>query len=258
MIHDRIALITGAGTGIGRGIARAFAAAHYAVLACDLDRALLDETISLIAEEGGNATPIVADLSTQEGARSAVGEGMKVHSRLDVLVCNAAIFPHSTLDEVTEELLDRVFALNVKSVFWMLQAALPALESSGSGRLLITSSLGGNRTVTPGLLAYETAKSSLGGMIRNLAVELGPRGITVNAVQPGLIKTERVSERFTDDGFAAMARVIPMRRCGTPADIGNAMVFLASPESSYVTGQSLAVGGGVELIDGLSSNAFRN
>jgi 3-oxoacyl-[acyl-carrier protein] reductase len=257
MPDKRVAFITGAGTGIGRGIARAFARNDYDVLVCDIDAQLAAETVAMIAADGNAATPVVGDIGTPEGAANAVKAGIAVHGRIEVIICNAAVFLFNGIDDLTDEQIERTFSINLKSIFWIIRASLKTLEEAEFPRILITSSCGGNRSVTPGLLAYETSKSAIGGLIRNLAVDLGPRGITINAIEPGFIMTERTSNRYSQAGIDKIARRIPLQRLGSADDIANAMLFLASAQASYITGQSLAVSGGVELLDGLGTSEHR-
>lgn len=168
---------------------------------------------------------------------------MERWGRLDVLCANAGIFPQAKLEEMTEADFERVMNVNVKGTFLSVQAAIPVMKKQGYGRIVLTSSITGPITGYPGWAHYGASKAAQLGFMRTAAIELAPYGITVNAVQPGNIATEGL-DGLGEEYLAQMARCIPMKRLGTPEDIGTAVLFFASKEAHYVTGQSLVVDGG--------------
>jgi 3-oxoacyl-[acyl-carrier protein] reductase len=175
---------------------------------------------------------------------------------LDVLLHNAAYCPSVGIEDLTDEDLDRTFDVNLKACFWLTQAALPALKASRQGgRILITSSISGNRAAARGLVHYSASKAGVTGFVRNLALELGKSRITVNAVEPGMIMTEKLSAPEMAPFFAGMPARVPLGRLGTGDDIAGAMAFLASNEASYITGQSLLIDGGIALPSSLDIEA---
>ena len=165
---------------------------------------------------------------------------------VDVLCANAGIFPEARIEDLTEEDLDQVLAVNLKGTVFSVQACLPALVESGRGRIILTSSITGPITGFPGWTHYGASKAGQLGFMRTAAIELAPRGITVNAVLPGNIVTEGLAS-LGDNYASGMTAAIPMRRLGTVDEIGYAALFLATDEAAYITGQSIVVDGGQVL-----------
>jgi len=246
-LEGRVALITGAGLGIGRGIALRFAQEGARVVVGTRTAASGEETLAHIREAGGEAALVTVDVSTRAGVDRLVERAVALYGGLDIVLHNAAAFPFSSLPALTDEDLDATLTLNVKSCFWLVQAALPHLRKSAAPRVLITSSVSGNHATAPGLTHYSASKAAVTGFVRNLALELAGEGITVNAVEPGFTLTERNSVPEMAPLVSNTARQIPMKRCGRPADIAGAMVYFASDDAGYVTGQSLVVDGGLTL-----------
>jgi NAD(P)-dependent dehydrogenase (short-subunit alcohol dehydrogenase family) len=266
----RVALITGCGRrrGIGVGIARALASAGCAVAMSDLRSkeaehgadglvALADE----LRADGASALTVFCDLTEPGDIDEAVRSVVSGFGRLDVLVNNAAAV-HGTDrgDPARVELadLDALLTINVRAAFLLIQAAIPIMRNQRYGRIVNMSSQAG-RIGTPGRAVYSMTKSALLGLTRALAVDLGRDGITVNAICPGAIATDRLTDTMStqaadgrpaagaddDEGrVRAWADTVPMGRLGLPSDIGAAVVFLASPDAEYVTGHALAVDGG--------------
>ena len=166
---------------------------------------------------------------------------------LDVLVHNAAYFPLTDFAAITPQLLQRTLAVNLGALFWLTQAALPLFAARGGGCVLATSSVTGNRVAYPGLSHYAASKAGVNGFIRNAALELAPRNIRVNGVEPGMIHTPAMANLGDAALEARIAAGIPLGRLGQPADIANAMLFLASDAAAYITGQTLVVDGGATL-----------
>lgn len=246
-LQGRVAVVTGAGLGIGRGIARAFAAEGARVVVGTRGREAGEETVAAIRQAGGEADLVSIDVASRAGCEALIAAAVARHGALDILLHNAAAFPFAAIEALSDADLDATLTLNVKSCFWLAQAALPHLRRSPAPRILITSSVSGNHATAPALTHYSASKAAVTGFVRNLALELAAEGITVNAVEPGFILTERNSVPEMEAIVANTVRQIPMRRGGRPADIAGAMLFLASDEASYVTGQSLVVDGGLTL-----------
>ncbi|MGR4041843.1 SDR family oxidoreductase [Pseudomonas sp. 910_21] len=242
--HGRIALITGSGQGIGRAIAQVFAARGAKVMLATRSAASGAETQRLIRQAGGTAELLTLDLSTRAAAEQAVTATLEAFGGLDLLLHNAGIFPMQKLAELEDQTLDSTLAVNLKSCFWLTQAALPALRRARAPRIVVTSSVTGPRTAIPGLAHYAASKAGVNGFIRAAALELAEYGITVNGVEPGLIATQAM-DNLGD--AATLSRGIPLGRLGTPEDIAYAMLFLASQQAGYITGQTLIVDGGALL-----------
>jgi 3-oxoacyl-[acyl-carrier protein] reductase len=212
--------------------------------------------VAVFLAAGGVASLVVADIGTRAEATRLVNEAVKIYGGLDVLVHNAAYCPSVGIEALTDEDLDRTIDVNLKACFWLTQAALPALKGSEQGgRILITSSISGNHAAARGLVHYSASKAGVTGFVRNLALEIAKSGITVNAVEPGMIMTEKLSAPEMAPFFAAMPARVPLGRLGTGADIAGAMAFLASNEASYITGQSLLIDGGIALPSSLDIEA---
>ena len=246
-LRGRIAVVTGAGLGIGRAIARCFAAAGAEVVVATRTAADGEETVAQILEAGGRARLSLCDVGVREQAVALVQRTEADCGGLDILVHNAGLFPIASLRDLEDDQLDAVIDVNLKACFWLARAALPALGRSAAGRVLITSSVSGNHANAPGLTHYSAAKAGVTGFVRNLALDLAPEGITVNAVEPGFIMTERKNAPEFADMVRSTVAQIPMRRAGDPMDVAHLMVFLASKEASYITGQSIVVDGGLTL-----------
>ena len=165
---------------------------------------------------------------------------------IDVVCANAGIFPEAPLDAMTPEQLAEVLDVNVKGNIFTVQACLPALTASGRGRVILTSSITGPITGFPGWSHYGASKAAQLGFMRTAAIELAPRGITVNAIMPGNIFTEGLAD-LGEDYLAGMTRAIPAGALGKPEDIGHLAAFLATVEAGYITGQAIAVDGGQVL-----------
>ncbi len=245
-LHGRSAVVTGGSKGIGRGIAETFAAAGVNVLVTARNEADLEATVAGLAGQPGKVSGLSADVSDPEDCRRAIETAVKRHGGLDILCANAGIFPSGRLEELTPDDIEQVIAVNFKGTFYIVQAALSALTASGHGRVIITSSITGPITGYPGWSHYGASKAAQLGFIRTAAMELAPKQITINAVLPGNIITDGLVE-MGQEYMDQMAASIPARRLGSVADIGNAALFFATDEASYITGQTLVVDGGQVL-----------
>jgi 3-oxoacyl-[acyl-carrier protein] reductase len=249
-IAGRSVVVTGASRGIGRGIAGVFAAAGARVLVVGRDEEALAATVAELTRDGGEVSATVCDVRDREQCDEMARTALARHGGIDVLCANAGVFPSARLEDMKPADLEEVLATNLKGTVFAVQACLPALTESGRGRIVVTSSITGPITGYPGWSHYGASKAGQLGFIRTAAMELAPRGVTINAVLPGNIVTEGL-EDLGQDYLDQMARSIPQRRLGTPADIGNAALFFASEEAGYVTGQCLVVDGGQVLPESL-------
>jgi 3-oxoacyl-[acyl-carrier protein] reductase len=246
-LKDRSVIVTGGSKGIGKGIARVFARQGANVLIAGRDeRALAAAAASLGEETGARVETVVADVARVGGCRRLAEVAVERFGGIDVLCANAGIFPEKLLVDMTEEDLDTVMACNLKGTMFSVQACIPALEASGHGRIVLTSSITGPLTGYPGWSHYGASKAAQLGFLRTAAIELAPRRITINAVMPGNIATEGL-DGMGEDYIQGMEAAIPQRRLGSVEDIGNAALFFASDEAGYVTGQTLVVDGGQVL-----------
>ena len=246
-LTGRSVIVTGGSKGIGKGIARVFAGAGADVLLAARDEAALSVAARELSEGAdGRIETVVADVSVVADRRKIAEVAVEYFGGIDVLCANAGVFPEKPLAEMTEQDVDTVFDCNVKGTMFMVQACLPALEASGHGRVVITSSITGPITGFPGWSHYGASKAAQLGFLRTAAIELAPRRITVNAVLPGNIATEGLAD-MGDEYRRGMEAAIPQRRLGDVADIGYAALFFATDEAGYITGQSIVVDGGQVL-----------
>jgi 3-oxoacyl-[acyl-carrier protein] reductase len=242
-LQGRSAIVTGGSKGIGRGIAETFAAAGVNVLVTARNEAGLETAVSGLAGKPGQVSGLSADVSSPEDCRRVVETAVERHGGLDIVCANAGIFPSGRLEELTPDDIEQVIAVNFKGTVFIVQAALSALTASGRGRVVITSSITGPITGYPGWSHYGASKAAQLGFLRTAAMELAPKQITINAVLPGNIITAGLVE-MGQEYMDQMASAVPAGRLGSVADIGNAALFFATDEASYITGQTLVVDGG--------------
>lgn len=236
------ALVTGANTGIGQAIAVALAEAGADIALAG--RSAPDDTLALIAASGRKAVDLRADLSSIAPVKALVDRAVVALGGLDILVNNAGIIRRNDLSDFTEEDWDAVIDTNLKTLFFLSQAAAKVMMAQGSGKIINIASLlsfqGGIRVPS-----YAAAKSGVAGLTKAMANELAPKGVQVNAIAPGYIATNNTAALQADETRnRQILERIPTGRWGSPADIAGAAVFLASPASDYVTGHVLAVDGG--------------
>jgi 3-oxoacyl-[acyl-carrier protein] reductase len=244
-VTGRTVIVTGGTKGIGKGIARVFAQAGANVVVVGRDAA----TGEAAASELGGAY-VQADIGRAADCARMAAEAEQRFGGIDVLCANAGIFPDVKFADMTEADIDEIFATNVKGTMLSVQACMPALERSGHGRVIMTSSITGPITGYPGWCHYGATKAAQLGFLKTAAIELAPRGITINAVMPGNIETEGLAE-MGPDYRAAMEASIPQKKIGTVEDIGHAALFFATDEANYITGQTIVVDGGQVLPESL-------
>jgi 3-oxoacyl-[acyl-carrier protein] reductase len=252
-LENKTALVTGASRGIGRATAAALAKAGAHVLVhYGRSRQEAESLVVEIRRKGGNADAVSADLGTPDGA-SLLAKQVRtiVGDRLDVLVLNAGISKAARIADYTVEDFDSLFATNVRGPFFLVQQLLPVLGEGSS--VVVISSLGARSVVgnagleTPSILAYASTKGALETLVKNWAAILGPRGIRVNAVAPGVIDTDMSNFTKTETGREVALGMQALKRLGKPEDVADVVAFMASDGARWITGASIPVDGGSKL-----------
>jgi len=244
---DKVVVITGGAKGIGRAASQVFADEGASVIVADIDRSVGEVAAARLTAEGATAVFIETDVTNRQSCETTVGEILDRFGRIDVLVSNAGIYPLVFLDEMTEDDWDRIFAINVKGMFFMVAAVLPSMRTRRRGRIVLTSSVVGPITGNFGTAHYGASKAAMLGFMRSVALEVAQEGVTINAVLPGHIETEGSKARMSKEEAVKVALTVPVKRLGDPREIGYAMLFLASDEAGYITGQTIVVDGGLTL-----------
>jgi 3-oxoacyl-[acyl-carrier protein] reductase len=240
-LAGKTALVTGGGSGIGLGISRRLAAEGMRVYLCGRREEVLAQAAEAMRAAGGWAQGVAADVSEEEGVERLMQALCEAGAGLDVLVHNAALVRGGPLAKTDADYWRRMFAANMDSTFHLAKAALGLMTPQGSGSLVFITSIGALRA-HHGMIAYDSTKGALNVFVRSLALEVAPQGIRVNGVAPGA--THRDAHGDEIDPQSLRQPYVPLGRRGTPAEIAAAVVFLASEQASYITGQILCVDGG--------------
>ena len=243
-LTGKVALVTGASRGIGRAIATRLAAQGATVVAAARAQNAAD-TVSAITSSGGKAEVASADVSDAAAVDALVGGTLERHGRIDILVNNAGIAKDQLMLRMKRDDWDQVIATNLTAAFALTQAVLKPMIRQKGGRIVCISSVVG-QSGNAGQANYAASKAGLIGFAKAVAQEVASRNITVNVVAPGLIETD-MTRAITDNAREDWAARIPLKRLGTPEDIAAAVCFLASDEAAYITGQVLAVNGGMYM-----------
>ncbi len=251
-LDGQVAVVTGGAQGIGGAAARRLAEEGARVLIADIDSAASETNVEAIRRSGGTAASLRADLGRHEDVSTMIERATDLWGRLDILVNNAYSPLHGGgrggAVDVTEEEWDVGMGLLVKSIFLGAKYAVPEMRKEGGGSIVNISSVHG-MLMAPDKLIYETGKSAVIGMTRQMATEYGPMGIRVNAICPGHIVTERLQASWNENpsGLRFFEDQYPIRKVGRPVDVANAIVFLCSEEAAFITGHALVVDGGLTV-----------
>ena len=244
LLKGRVVLITGAGHGIGRATARRMAAMGAIVGINDLKSEFVEAAVAEIEASGGKAIGVAENVASRDGMRAAVLGLAEKGGRFDVLVNNAAWVRYQAVADIAPETVDRMLEIGFKSVIWGIQAAAEVMKDNEGGSIVNIASTAGLRS-TPSSIVYSGIKAAVMGITRAASVDLGGRGIRVNAIAPSAVPTEGTAKHRTEEKDQRRIARTPLGRLGTVEDIAKAICFLASDQASFVTGQVLAVDGGI-------------
>ncbi len=247
-LTGKTAIVTGASKGIGRAIAERMAEHGARVVVSSRKLAACEEVVRGIEARGGRAAAVACNISNKEELERLVAESRRAFGDIHVLVCNAAVNPHyGPSQEIPDGAFDKVMAVNIRSNHWLCQLVIPEMAARRDGAVVIVSSIGGLKGSTT-LGAYAISKAADMQMARNLAVEWGPSNVRVNAIAPGLVRTDFARALWENPAIHDRAvESYPLRRIGEPDDIAGAAVFLASRAGAFVTGQTIVVDGGATI-----------
>jgi 3-oxoacyl-[acyl-carrier protein] reductase len=244
-LSGRVAVVTGAAQGIGAATARAFAEQQARVALLDIDGAGAKKIADAITGRGGSAVAIHVDVTDEKSVERAIASVTSEFGGLDVLInCAGGYGRLATVEDMPVEEWDRTVALNLRSVFLVSRAAIPHLKRSKAGRIINVSSISGRQVTVSSSPAYGSAKAAVIQLTRFLAQQLGPDGITANAIAPITTLTPRVAALRTEAELERITSLVPLKRLAEPEDHAQAMLFLASDAASYLNGVTLDVNGG--------------
>jgi NAD(P)-dependent dehydrogenase (short-subunit alcohol dehydrogenase family) len=246
-LAGKVALITGAGMGMGREASLLFASEGARIVVCDIDAAAAAETVARVRQGGGDALAAAGDVAVEDDVRRMVEEGVRRFGALHVLYNNAGVLWKDRDRGVLETdgaQWDRVMAINLKSVFWVTKYGIPYLQKAGGGSIVLVGSVSALAGFTRAQDAYTAAKGALISLNKSLAIQFAKDGIRSNIIHPGIVETPLQAPYLTDALRAEFKTGIPLGRIGQPREIAYAALFLASDESSFMTGAEMIVDGG--------------
>lgn len=251
-LDGRIAVVTGGAKGIGYGISSVLASEGAKVIILDVDEKASKEAVKEIQTGGGEAFSLKVDVTNLCNLQLAAQEVEKIFGEINILCCNTGIYPAARLEDMEEKDWDLVHNVNLKGMFFSIKAFLPLLKKGSPSKIVLTSSITGPVTGYPGWSHYGATKAGMLGFMRSAALELAKYSININAVLPGNILTGSL-EQAGEEYLKQMTRAIPLKRLGKPEDIGKAVLFLASSDSDYITGQTIIVDGGQTLPESIEA-----
>lgn len=248
-LSGKVALVTGATRGIGKSIAEELARAGARVAICSRKAAACEQVKEEFGKNGFEVLAQACNVSRKEELQALVDAATARWGGIDIVVANAAANPYyGPLAGIGDEALDKILASNLKSVLWLAGMTLPAMAKRGGGSFILVGSIGGILASTV-IGAYGISKAAGHHLVRNLAAEWGPQNVRVNAIAPGLVRTEFARALWEDEKRRAeRIAATPLRRLGEPRDIGGIAVFLASPAAAFITGQCIVADGGVTIL----------
>jgi 3-oxoacyl-[acyl-carrier protein] reductase len=240
---DRVAFITGAGQGMGLQLASDMAKEGAALVISDIDEDALSGARMRLSAEGAKYFALVCDVSIRSQVEDAIGKTIKEYGRLDILVNNAGLLKSFSIEDTTDELIDKTLDINVKGILYAIRSAAPLMKKQGYGRIINVASITGKNGDNSTSFVYGASKGAVISLTRSVARQLGPFGITCNAIAPHAVMT-KLMEYWDDQKKEAAANLIPVKRLGTVEDMSFLMMYLASDESGFVNGETININGG--------------
>jgi len=237
-------LVTGAGRGLGRAVAELLAASGASVGVCDIDAATCKETVAAIRAAAGRATDYAFSVTDRSAFMAAAADFAKANGRIDAVVNNAMLLRYEPIEDVSEDVLDRMLAIGIKGAIWGTQALLAHMDAARGGAIVNMASPVAEKGF-PNTAVYSLVKGALVTLTKTLSAELGPRKVRVNAVAPGSVPTPGALGLNSEEEYARRTRTIPLRRLGHADDNAQAVAFLLSPAASFINGEILHVDGGI-------------
>ena len=241
--RDRVAIVTGSGTGIGRAVALGLARDGARVVVADIVEQSMTSVTDEIRTVDGVGLGVVCDVADRGAVDWLVEKTMDEFGRVDILVNNAGLLRSGSIEETTDELIDRTLAINVKGVLYGIRAVTPVMKAQKYGKIVNLSSITGKNGDNSTVFVYGGSKGAVISLTRSVARELGPYNINCNAVAPHAVMTEMMAY-WNDEKKSEIAQRIPLRRLSTPADVASLILFLASDEASFITGETVNINGG--------------
>ncbi|MGD1816268.1 MAG: SDR family NAD(P)-dependent oxidoreductase [Pleomorphochaeta sp.] len=240
---NKIALITGSAKGIGKATAEIMANEGATVILTDIDKESLYNTYKEFIDKGYKANKILVDLSKREGVDLLINEVEDKFGRIDILVNNAGVLLSSTIENTTDKMIDLTIDINLKAVLYAIRAVTPIMKKQKYGRIVNLASITGKRGDNSTTFVYGSTKGAVITMTRSVARQLGPWGITCNAIAPHAVMTEMMSY-WTEEKKQTMAEKIPVKRLGTVEEMAQLISYLASDQAGFITGETININGG--------------
>ena len=240
---NKVAVVTGAGQGMGKQVAMDLASEGAKVVVTDIVPELIEEVRKEIEQCGGKCMSVICDVTSREQIDRMIQKTIDAFGRVDILINNAGLLIPGTIEETSDELIDKTLDINVKGVLYAIRAVTPLMKKQRYGRIVNVSSITGKRGDNSTIFVYGASKGAVISLTRSAARQLGPFGITVNAIAPHAVMTSLMSY-WDEEKKREVAEQIPVKRLGTVEDISYLMMFLASDESSFITGETININGG--------------
>ncbi len=241
--NNKVALITGSAKGIGKSTAQIMAEEGAIVILTDIDKEALDKAYDEFCEKGYHVKKILIDLSNKEGVEQLINKTFEEFGRIDILVNNAGVLLSSSIEDTTDKMIDLTIDINLKAVLYAIRAVTPIMKKQKYGRIVNLASITGKRGDNSTTFVYGSTKGAIITMTRSVARQLGPWGITCNAIAPHAVMTEMMSY-WTDEKKQIMADKIPVKRLGTVEEMAQLITYLASDQAGFITGETININGG--------------